>query len=136
MHITKQPSTMKRYTQLLAIGGMISSLSAFASAHEGHDQMMQMDQSVQQNILMETSSPVDHSGHQPETKQVPSDIQHDAHDHHREHGGQIYCSITKSIHAAFLVFHPLGCFNGGRTFTAGFLVFFQFTCSIGYFRFT
>jgi hypothetical protein len=66
------------------------SLSVFASAHEGHDQMMQMDQSVQQNILMETSSPVDHSEHQPELKQVPSDIQHDTHDHHREHGGQIY----------------------------------------------
>ncbi|ESK56255.1 copper resistance protein B [Acinetobacter tjernbergiae] len=94
MHITKQASTMKRYTQLLAMGGMISSLSVFASAHEGHDQMMQMDQSVQQNILMETSSPVDHSGHQPETKQVPSDIQHDAHDHHSEHGGQIYQATT------------------------------------------
>ncbi|MEQ1311231.1 copper resistance protein B [Acinetobacter sp. XH1639] len=90
MHITKQASTMKRYTQLLAIGGMVSCLSVFASAHEGHDQMMQMDQSVQQNILMETSSPVDHSEHQPELKQVPSDIQHDTHDHHREHGGQIY----------------------------------------------
>ena len=85
---------MKRYTQLLAMGGMISSLSVFASAHEGHDQMMKMDQSVQQNILMETSSPVDHSGHQPELKQVPSDIQHDAHDHHREHGGQIYQATT------------------------------------------
>ena len=71
MHITKQASTMKRYTQLLAIGGMVSCLSVFASAHEGHDQMMQMDQSVQQNILMETSSPVDHSEHQPELKQVP-----------------------------------------------------------------
>ncbi|WP_420001941.1 copper resistance protein B [Acinetobacter sp. LF10] len=94
MHITKQASTMKRYTQLLAMGGMISSLSVFASAHEGHDQMMKMDQSVQQNILMETSSPVDHSGHQPELKQVPSDIQHDAHDHHREHGGQIYQATT------------------------------------------
>jgi copper resistance protein B len=90
MHITKQASTMKRYTQLLAIGGMVSCLSVFAFAHEGHDQMMQMDQSVQQNILMETSSPVDHSEHQPELKQVPSDIQHDTHDHHREHGGQIY----------------------------------------------
>lgn len=90
MHITKQASTMKRYTQLLAIGGMISSLSVFASAHEGHDQMMQMDQSVQQNILMEASSSIDHSEHQPELKQVPSDIQHDTHDHHREHGGQIY----------------------------------------------
>lgn len=90
MHITKQASTMKRYTQLLAIGGMVSCLSVFASAHEGHDQMMQMDQSVQQNILMETSSPVDHSEHQPELKQVSSDIQHDTHDHHREHGGQIY----------------------------------------------
>lgn len=90
MHITKQASTMKRYTQLLAIGGMVSCLSVFASAHEGHDQMMQMDQSVQQNILMETSSPVDHLEHQPELKQVPSDIQHDTHDHHREHGGQIY----------------------------------------------
>ena len=94
MHITKKASTMKRYTQLLAMGGMISSLSVFASAHEGHDQMMKMDQSVQQNILMETSSPVDHSGHQPELKQVPSDIQHDAHDHHREHGGQIYQATT------------------------------------------
>ncbi|ENU26086.1 copper resistance protein B [Acinetobacter modestus] len=90
MHITKQASTMKCYTQLLAIGGMISSLSVFASAHEGHDQMMQMDRSVQQDILMETSSPIDHSEHQPELKQVPSDIQHDIHDHHREHGGQIY----------------------------------------------
>jgi len=90
MHITKQASTMKRYTQLLAIGGMVSCLSVFAFAHEGHDQMMQMDQSVQQNILMETSSPVDHSEHQPELKQVPSDIQHDTHDHHREHGVQIY----------------------------------------------
>jgi len=90
MHITKQASTMKRYTQLLAIGGMISSLSVFASAHEGHDQMMQMDRSVQQDILMETSPSIDHSEHQPELKQVPSDIQHDTHDHHREHGGQIY----------------------------------------------
>ena len=90
MHITKQASTMKRYTQLLAIGGMVSSLSVFASAHEGHDQMMQMDRPVQQDILMETSSPIDHSEHQPELKQVPSDIQHDTHDHHREHGGQIY----------------------------------------------
>ncbi|MEN4983768.1 copper resistance protein B [Acinetobacter modestus] len=90
MHITKQASTMKRYTQLLAIGGMVSSLSVFASAHEGHDQMMQMDQSVQHNILMDASSSIDHSEHQPELKQVPSDIQHDTHDHHREHGGQIY----------------------------------------------
>nr|WP_314370320.1 copper resistance protein B [uncultured Acinetobacter sp.] len=90
MHITKQASTMKRYTQLLAIGGMISSLSVFASAHEGHDQMMQINRPVQQDILMETSSPIDHSEHQPELKQVPSDIQHDTHDHHREHGGQIY----------------------------------------------
>ncbi|WP_288401157.1 copper resistance protein B [uncultured Acinetobacter sp.] len=90
MHITKQASTMKRYTQLLAIGGMISSLSVFASAHEGHDQMMQMDRSVQQNILMDASSSIEHSEHQPELKQVPSDIQHDIHDHHREHGGQIY----------------------------------------------
>jgi len=78
MHITKQASTMKRYTQLLAIGGMVSSLSVFASAHEGHHQMMQMDQPVQQNILMEASSSIDHSEHQSE------------HDHHREHGGQIY----------------------------------------------
>lgn len=90
MHITKQASTMKRYTQLLAIGGMVSSLSVFASAHEGHGQMMQMDRPVQQDILMETSSSIDHSEHQPELKQVPSDIQHDTHDHHREHGGQIY----------------------------------------------
>lgn len=90
MHITKQASTMKRYTQLLAIGGMISSLSVFASAHEGHDQMMQINRSVQQNILMDASSSIDHSEHQPELKQVPSDIQHDIHDHHREHGGQIY----------------------------------------------
>ena len=30
MHITKQASTMKRYTQLLAIGGMVSCLSVFA----------------------------------------------------------------------------------------------------------
>ncbi|WP_336937606.1 copper resistance protein B [Acinetobacter modestus] len=90
MHITKQASTMKRYTQLLAIGGMVSSLSVFASAHEGHDQMMQMDQPVQQNILMEALSSIDHSEYQPELKQVPSDIQHDTHDHHREHGGQIY----------------------------------------------
>ncbi len=90
MHITKQASTMKRYTQLLAIGGMISSLSVFASAHEGHDQMMQMDRSVQQNILMDASSSIEHSEHQPELKQIPSDIQHDIHDHHREHGGQIY----------------------------------------------
>ena len=90
MHITKQASTMKRYTQLLAIGGMVSSLSVFASAHEGHDQMMQMNRPVQQDILMETLSPIDHSEHQPELKQVPSDIQHDTHDHHREHGGQIY----------------------------------------------
>ena len=94
MHITKQASTMKRYTQLLAIGGMISSLSVFASAHEGHDQMMQMDRSVQQDILMETSPPIDHSEHQPELKPVPSDIQHDTHDHHREHGGQIYQAIA------------------------------------------
>lgn len=90
MHITKQASTMKRYTQLLAIGGMVSSLSVFASAHEGHHQMMQMDQPVQQNILMEASSSIDHSEHQSELKQVPSDIQHDTHGHHREHGGQIY----------------------------------------------
>lgn len=90
MHITKQASTMKRYTQLLAIGGMVSSLSVFASAHESHHQMMQMDQPVQQDILMETSPSIDHSEHQPELKQVPSDIQHDTHDHHREHGGQIY----------------------------------------------
>lgn len=94
MHITKQASTMKRYTQLLAIGGMISSLSVFASAHEGHDQMMQMDRPVLQDILMETSSSIDHSEQQPELKQVPSDIQHDAHDHHREHGGQIYQATT------------------------------------------
>lgn len=90
MHITKQAFTMKRYTQLLAIGGMVSSLSVFASAHEGHDQMMQMDRPVLQDILMETSSSVDHSEQQPELKQVPSDIQHHTHDHHREHGGQIY----------------------------------------------
>jgi hypothetical protein len=45
MHITKQSSKMKRYTQLLAMGSVVSSLSAFAYAHEGHDQMMQMDRS-------------------------------------------------------------------------------------------
>lgn len=50
MQITKLSSKMKRYTQLLAMGGVVSSLSAFTYAHEGHDQMMQMDMPVQSRM--------------------------------------------------------------------------------------
>ncbi|UUM27566.1 copper resistance protein B [Acinetobacter colistiniresistens] len=90
MHITKQSSKMKRYTQLLAVGGLVSSLSAFTFAHEGHDQMMQMDMPAQQNMPMSATSAMDHLQHQSSTipPQMPNKDEHAG--HYKEHGGQIY----------------------------------------------
>lgn len=92
MHITKRSSKMKRYTQLLAMGSVVTSLSAFAYAHEGHDQMMQMDMSAQQNTTMNTSMMMEHSKHQ--SPRISQRMQNkDEHaDHYKEHGGQIYQS--------------------------------------------
>lgn len=91
MHITKLSLKMKRYTQLLAMGGMVSSLSAFAYAHEGHDSMMQMP--AQQHMPVASASSMDHSQHQRQTTvQQPSQTSLGQHDHSREHGGQIYQS--------------------------------------------
>ncbi|WP_038342976.1 copper resistance protein B [Acinetobacter sp. A47] len=93
MHITKLSLKMKRYTQLLAMGGMVSSLSAFAYAHEGHDQMMQMEMPAQQHMPVASASSMDHSQHQRQTTvQQPSQTSLGQHDHSREHGGQIYQS--------------------------------------------
>lgn len=91
MHITKLSLKMKRYTQLLAMGGMVSSLSAFAYAHEGHDSMMQMPE--KQHMPVASASSMDHSQHQRQTTvQQPSQTSLGQHDHSREHGGQIYQS--------------------------------------------
>ena len=90
MHITKRSSKMKLYTQLLAMGGLVSSLSTFTFAHEGHDHSMQMDMSAQQNIPMSAFAAMDHSQHQNST--IPPQTQNkDEHaGHYKEHGGQIY----------------------------------------------
>jgi len=88
MQITKLSSKMKRYTQLLAMGGVVSSLSAFTYAHEGHDQMMQMDMPVQSSMPMNTS--MDHSQHQNSTVSVQTQNKDEHADHYKEHGGQIY----------------------------------------------
>ncbi|ENX34380.1 hypothetical protein F889_01658 [Acinetobacter colistiniresistens] len=90
MHITKQSSKMKRYTQLLAVGGLVSSLSAFTFAHEGHDQMMQMDMSAQQNMPMSASSAMDHSQHQSPSISPQTQNKDEHAGHYKEHGGQIY----------------------------------------------
>lgn len=90
MHITKQSSKMKRYTQLLAMGSVVSSLSAFAYAHEGHDQMMQMDRSAQQNMKMNASMPMEHSQHQSPSTLSQTQNKDEHADHYKEHGGQIY----------------------------------------------
>ena len=91
MYITKQTSKMKRYTQLLALGGMLSSLSAFASAYEGHDQTMHMNMSASQELPMQPSSTMDHAHHQPAPEIQPQQIatEQGQHDHRREHGGQL-----------------------------------------------
>ncbi|MCH7395332.1 copper resistance protein B [Acinetobacter dispersus] len=88
MQITKLSSKMKRYTQLLAMGGVVSSLSAFAYAHEGHDQMMQMDMPAQSSMPINAS--MDHSQHQSSTVPVQTQNKDEHAGHYKEHGGQIY----------------------------------------------
>ena len=64
MHIIKQSSKMKQYTQLIVVSGIASSLGGFAHAHEAHNQMLQMNQaSQQQTVVMETSK-ADHQKHE------------------------------------------------------------------------
>ncbi|MCH7307729.1 copper resistance protein B [Acinetobacter sp. NIPH 1852] len=87
MHITKRSSEIKRYTQLVFIGGLISSISLLTSAHEGHDhQMMQLQSSMQSNA----SASMDHSHHPIIPTQQVQITQHGQHDHRLEHGGQVY----------------------------------------------
>ncbi|MCH7337791.1 copper resistance protein B [Acinetobacter sp. NIPH 2699] len=92
MHITKRSSEMKRSTRRFFIGGMMSSLSVLTYAHEGHDQMMQ----TQMNRSEQSSTVMDHSLRSSQIKSVQSKtaVQHQQHDHRREHGGQIYQATT------------------------------------------
>lgn len=92
MHITKLSSKMKRYTQLLAMVGVVTSLSALTYAHEGHDQMMQMDMPAQSSIPMNAAMGHSHHQNENETQQAPIETEHDQHDHKSEHGGKIYQS--------------------------------------------
>lgn len=93
MHITKRSSKMKRYTQLLAMGSVVTSLSAFAYAHEGHDQMMQIDRLAQQNMAINASIPMDHLQHQSSMLSSQTQNKDEHADHYKEHGGQIYQAI-------------------------------------------
>jgi copper resistance protein B len=80
MLITKR--FLKKTRFLLAGFFAVSSL---ARAHEGHEQMMQMD-----------TSHMNHAQHQAKTetsKSLPQGNQ-SAHDHRHEHGGQIYQATT------------------------------------------
>ncbi|WP_340600648.1 copper resistance protein B [Acinetobacter sp. HZNU-JH01] len=90
MHIIKRASEMKRYSQLLAIGGIVSTFSALSYAHEGHNHSMQMDLSTQQNVAMNASETKDHSPLQ--SPNISAQMQNKAEhaDHFKEHGGQIY----------------------------------------------
>ncbi|ENW19405.1 copper resistance protein B [Acinetobacter haemolyticus] len=90
MHIIKRASEMKRYSQLLAIGGIVSTFSVLSYAHEGHNHSMQMDLSTQQNLTMNVSETKDHSQHQ--SPNISAQMQNKAEhaDHFKEHGGQIY----------------------------------------------
>ena len=64
MHIIKQSSKMKRYTQLIVVSGIASSLGGFAHAHEAHNQMLQMNQASQQQMVVMETSKIDHQTHE------------------------------------------------------------------------
>lgn len=94
MHIIKQSSKMKRYTQLIVVSGIASSLGGFAHAHEAHNQMLQMNQALQQQTVVMETSKTDHHKHEQSKLAYSSDVQDAEHSHHNEHGGQIYQSTS------------------------------------------
>ena len=96
MHIIKQSSKMKRYTQLIVVSGIASSLGGFAHAHahEAHNQMLQMNQASQQQMVVMETSKADHHKHEQSKLAYSSDVQDAEHSHHNEHGGQIYQSTS------------------------------------------
>ncbi|WHP05217.1 copper resistance protein B [Acinetobacter corruptisaponis] len=85
MYIIKPTPEIKRHVPLLLMGGMICCLSAVAYAHEEHNHMTD-EQPVMQ---MDASSAMQHEQHQVASP-VKVEVDHAQHDHHREHGGQIY----------------------------------------------
>lgn len=93
MHITKQSPEMNKMLKLLFISSVMSTSSAITFADESH-QMTEMDHSAHQMTSMnESSAIIDHSKHQA-VKAAPTDAVHHAHDHRREHGGQLYQATT------------------------------------------
>lgn len=85
---------MKRYTQLIVVSGIASSLGGFAHAHEAHNQMLQMNQASQQQMVVMETSKADHQKHEQSKLAYSSDVQDAEHSHHNEHGGQIYQSTS------------------------------------------
>ena len=94
MHIIKQSSKMKRYTQLIVVSGIASTLGGFVHAHEAHNQMLQMNQASQQQMVVMETSKADHQKHEQSKLAYSSDVQDAEHSHHNEHGGQIYQSTS------------------------------------------
>ena len=92
MLITKRFPEVNKMLKLLLIGSVVSTSSAITFADESH-QMTEMDHSAHQMTSMNEASAIDHSQHQT-VKAAPTDAVHHAHDHRREHGGQIYQATT------------------------------------------
>lgn len=85
MYIIKPTPEMKRHVPLLLMGGMMCCLSVVTYAHEDHNHMTD-EQPVMQ---MDASSAIQHEQHQV-TSPVRLKVGPTQHDHHREHGGQMY----------------------------------------------
>ena len=88
MYIIKPTPEMKRHVPLLLMGGMMCCLSAVTYAHEEHNHMTD-EQPVMQ---MDASSAMQHQQHQ--SVPVRAELDHTPHNHHREHGGQMYQATT------------------------------------------
>ena len=88
MYIIKPTPEMKRHVPLLLMGGMMCCLSAVTYAHEEHNHMTD-EQPVMQ---MDASSAMQH--HQHQSVPVKAELDHTPHNHHREHGGQMYQATT------------------------------------------
>lgn len=84
MYIIKPTPEMKRHVPLLLMGGMMCCLSAVTYADEEHNHMTD-EQPVMQ---MDASSAMQHQQHQ--SVPVRAELDHTPHNHHREHGGQMY----------------------------------------------
>lgn len=103
MHIIKRTPEVKRHIPLLVTGGMMYCLSVVAYANEDHEHhMMEMNQSAQPISQIHASSvPTDHLQHDISSPMPQHKVQHQSHDHHREHGGQLYQAT--SLENAWLV---------------------------------